>query len=70
MRSLPHIHHQVDFDFDFDLFFAYLEFMALHMITFYEPQATQVNEEPPPKSSLELTLMLHLHEEDPELQKV
>jgi hypothetical protein len=30
--------------------------MTMHMTTFYGPQATQMNEEPPQKSSLDLTL--------------
>jgi hypothetical protein len=30
--------------------------MASRMVTFYEPQAEQANEEPPLKSSLDLTL--------------
>jgi hypothetical protein len=36
--------------------FPFFEFMVLHMITFYGLQATQMNEEPPQKSSLNLTL--------------
>jgi hypothetical protein len=34
------------------------------MVTSYEPQATQVNEKLTPKSSLDLTLMQHPHDED------
>jgi hypothetical protein len=37
--------------------------MMLHMATSYEPQTTQVNEESPPKSSLDLTLMQHPRDE-------
>jgi hypothetical protein len=44
--------------------------MASHMATFYGLQLAQVNEEPPLKSSLNLTLMQHPCDEDPELQKV
>jgi hypothetical protein len=49
--SFPHIHRYLF------LFFPFLEFMALRMITSYRPQTTQVNEEPPLGSSLDLTLM-------------
>jgi hypothetical protein len=41
--------------------------MALHMATFYRPQTTQVNEEPTPESSLNLTLTQHPYDEDPKL---
>jgi hypothetical protein len=37
--------------------------MASHMTTSYEPQTAQVNEKPPPESSLDLTLIQHLHDE-------
>jgi len=40
------------------------------MATSYGPQATQVNEEPPPKSSLDLALMQHPRDENPNLQEV
>jgi hypothetical protein len=40
------------------------------MVTFYGPQAAQANEESPPKSSLDLTLMHHPHDEELEIQKV
>jgi hypothetical protein len=40
------------------------------MVTSYGPQATQVNEEPDLKSSLDLTLMQHLRDEDPEPSQV
>jgi hypothetical protein len=53
-----------------DLTFPFLEFMALCVITFYGPQAAQANEEPPPKSSLDLTLTQHSCNEEPELQEV
>jgi hypothetical protein len=36
----------------------------------YEPQTAQMNEEPPKKSSLYLTLTQHPHDEDLEPQKV
>jgi hypothetical protein len=39
--------------------------MASHMVTFYGPQAAQVNEESPPESSLDLTLMQHPRDEEP-----
>jgi hypothetical protein len=38
--------------------------MVLRMATFYGPQAAQVNEEPLPKSSLNLTLTQHPCDED------
>jgi hypothetical protein len=41
--------------------------MALCMATSYGPQVAQVNEELTPKSFLNLTLMQHLRDEDPEL---
>ncbi len=40
------------------------------MATSHEPQAMQMNEEPAPKSSLDLTLMQHPRDEDPEAQEV
>jgi hypothetical protein len=36
----------------------------------YGPQTTQVNEEPPPESSLDLTLTQHFHDEDLEPREV
>jgi hypothetical protein len=44
--------------------------MASRMATSYGPQTTQVNEELPSESSLDLTLTQHPHDEDPELQEV
>ncbi len=44
--------------------------MASHMDTSYGLQATQMNEEPPLESSLNLTLMQHPRDEDPKPQKV
>jgi hypothetical protein len=38
--------------------------MALRMTIFYELQTTQVNEESPPNSSLDLTLTQHPLDED------
>ncbi len=38
--------------------------MVLHIVTSYEPQAAQANEEPPSKSSLDLTLMQHPRDEE------
>ncbi len=40
------------------------------MVTFYRPQIAQVNKEPPPKSSLDLTLTQHPCDEEPEPQEV
>ncbi len=40
--------------------------MALHMVTSYEPQTTEVNEEPTLKSSLNLTLTQYPRDENPE----
>ncbi len=40
------------------------------MATSYEPQAAQMNEKLAPKSSLDLTLTQHSHDEDPEPRKV
>ncbi len=51
-------------------FFPLLEIMALCMVTFYEPQAAQANEEPPPESSLDLTLTQHPRDEEPEPREV
>jgi len=39
--------------------------MAFHMAMSYMLQATQVNEEPAPKSSLNLILTQHPPDEDP-----
>ncbi len=50
--------------------FPFLEIMASRMVTSYEPQAAQANEEPPPKSSLDLTLTKHRRDEEPETQEV
>jgi len=44
--------------------------MASRMVTSYGPQAAQANEEPPPKSSLHLTLTQHPCDEEPEPRKV
>jgi hypothetical protein len=44
--------------------------MASRMVTSYGPQATQVNEESPSKSSLDLTLMQHPRDEELEPRKV
>jgi hypothetical protein len=40
------------------------------MVTSYGPQAAQANEEPPPKSSLDLTLTQHPRDEEPEPREV
>jgi len=44
--------------------------MVSHIVTSYEPQAAQANEEPPSKSSLNLTLTQHPRDEKPKPQKV
>jgi hypothetical protein len=44
--------------------------MASHMTTFYEPEVTQVNETLLWKSSLDLMLMHHPHDEDFKLWEV
>jgi hypothetical protein len=41
--------------------------MTPHMTMSYELQATQVNEESPRESSLDLTLTQHIHDEIPKL---
>jgi hypothetical protein len=40
------------------------------MVSFYGPQAAQVNEESPPESSLDLTLTQHPRDKEPELREV
>ncbi len=40
------------------------------MVSSYGPQAAQANEEPPPESSLYLTLTQHPRDEEPQLQEV
>jgi hypothetical protein len=40
--------------------------MASRTITSYGPQVAQANEEPPPESSLDLTLTQHPRDEEPE----
>jgi hypothetical protein len=44
--------------------------MASRTITSYGPQAAQANEELHPKSSLDLTLTRHPHEEEPAPREV
>jgi hypothetical protein len=44
--------------------------MTSRTIAFYGPQAAQANEEPPPQSSLDLTLTQHLRDEEPEPRDV
>jgi hypothetical protein len=51
----------------FPLFF---EIMASRTVTSYEPQAAQVNEEPPSESSLDLTLTQHPRDEELEPREV
>jgi hypothetical protein len=44
--------------------------MVSRIVSSYGPQAAQANEEPPPKSSLDLTLTQHPRDEEPELREV
>ncbi len=44
--------------------------MASRMVTSYGPQAAQANEEPPPESSLDLTLTQHPRDEELEPREV
>ncbi len=44
--------------------------MASRIVTSYRPQAAQANEEPPSKSSLDLTLTQHPHDEEPKPREV
>jgi hypothetical protein len=44
--------------------------MASRMVSSYGRQAAQANEEPPPESSLDLTLTQHPRDEKPKLRKV
>jgi hypothetical protein len=44
--------------------------MSSRMVASYGPQVAQVNEGPPPETSLDLTLTQHLHDEEPEPQEV
>jgi len=53
-----------------DSFFPFVEFMVLRMITSYGLQVSQMNEEPPSKSSLDLTLTQHPRDEDPKPREV
>jgi hypothetical protein len=69
VTSLSHLHCQFDFDQRSDLF-PFLKFMASCTITSYGPQVAQANEEPPPESSLDLTLTQHPRDEEPELREV
>jgi hypothetical protein len=48
----------------------FLEMMASHMATSYKLQTMQMNQKLAPKSSLDLTLTQHLHDEYPAPQKV
>jgi len=52
------------------IFPFFFEIMTSRIVTSYRPQAAQVNEEPPSKSSLNLTLTQHPHDEELELRKV
>jgi hypothetical protein len=46
--------------------FPFLEIMASRMATSYELQVAQMNEEPIPESTLNLTLMQHCRDENHE----
>jgi hypothetical protein len=46
------------------IFTIFLVIMASRTIISYGPQAAQANEEPPSKSSLDLTLMQHPRDEE------
>ncbi len=52
------------------IFPLFLESMASRMVTSYEPQAAQTNEELPSESSLDLTLTQHPRDEEPEPREV
>jgi hypothetical protein len=52
------------------IFTLFLVIMASHTTTSYGPQATQANEEPPLESYLDLTLMQHPRDEEPEPREV
>jgi hypothetical protein len=43
--------------------------MASRMVTSHGPQIAQMNEESTPESSLNLTLMQHLRDENPERER-
>jgi hypothetical protein len=51
-------------------FFPFLEIMASRMVTSYGPQVAQANEEPPPESSIDLTLTQHPCDEEPKPREV
>ncbi len=44
--------------------------MASHMVTSHGPEVAQANEEPPPESSLDLTLTQHFRDEELEIRAV
>jgi len=52
------------------IFPLFLESMASRTVTSYGPQAAKANEEPPSKSSLDLTLMQHPCDEELEPREV
>ncbi len=53
-----------------EIFFPFLEITTLCMTMSYSLQATQMNEELPLESSLELTLTQHPHDENHEPRDV
>ncbi len=52
------------------IFTPFLIIMVSRTATCYGPQAAQANEEPPPESSLDLTLTQHPRDEEPEPREV
>jgi hypothetical protein len=52
------------------IFIIFLVIMASRTVTFYGPQTTQANEEPPSESSLDLTLTQHPRNEELEPREV
>jgi len=51
-------------------FFPFLEIMVSRRVTTYGPQVAQANEEPPPKSSPDLTLTQHPRDEESKPREV
>jgi hypothetical protein len=52
------------------IYFPFLEIMVSRMATSYGFQIAQMNEKPSPESFLDLTLMQHPYDEDPNLREV
>jgi len=66
-KSFP---HSLPIWFWLKIYFLFFKIMASHMVTFYEPQVAKVNEKPTRESSLNLALMSHPSDEDPNPRKV